>query len=87
MMGKDLYIKSVHTSDNGRLVEANLHMGSDNHPVYFRSNDITLKSNTEAFLVLALPPCMRKGRDVVAEGGISGHLLDAINAIQDIYIS
>jgi len=78
-------VKTIHTSNDGSLVEAELQIGPTSHHIYFRSNDIILSGNMEAFLTLALLPSMTKGGALVADGKASQRFLDALHTILDIY--
>lgn len=77
-------IRSIGTSDPG-LIEVELQVGSKSHHVYFRSSDIILTGNMEAFLASALLPSMREGGTLVADGKASQRFLDAVDTILDIY--
>jgi len=78
-------VESIHISDDGSLVEAVLQIGPTSHHIHFRSNDIILTGNMEAFLALALLPSMMKGGALVADGKASRRFLDALHTILDIY--
>ena len=78
-------VKSIHTSNDGSLIEAELQIGPKSHRVYFQSNDIILTGNMEAFLALALLPSMVEGGAIVADGKVSQRFLDALHTILDIY--
>lgn len=77
-------ITPIGTSDAG-LIEVELRIGSKNHRVYFRSGDMILTGNMEAFLALALLPSMKEGGVLAADGNASRRFLDAIRTILDIY--
>lgn len=85
MSAEEVRISSINTADEGHLIEAELQWGSNNRRVYFRSNDVILTDNTEAFLSFALLPCMKRGGALVADGRVSQRLLDAMDTILDIY--
>jgi hypothetical protein len=78
-------VNSIHTSNDGSFIEAELQIGPTNHSIYFRSNDISLTGNMEAFLALALLPSMMKGGALVADGEVSQRFLDALPTILDIF--
>lgn len=78
-------VKSIHTSNDGSLVEAELQIGPTSHHIYFRSNDIILTGNMEAFLALALLPSMMNGGALIADGKVSQRFLGALHKILDIY--
>jgi hypothetical protein len=78
-------IKSIDISPDASLVRADVQMGSENHDLYFRSKDIPLTGNIEAFLAAALLPAMKVGGTLMAEGMASQRFLEAMRAIIDIY--
>jgi len=77
-------IRSIGTS-GAELIEVKLQIGSKSHHVYFRSSDMILTGNIEAFLALALLPSMKEGGALVADGKASQRFLDAMDTILDIY--
>jgi hypothetical protein len=80
-------IRSIETSPDAGLIKAYVQIGSKGHRLYFRSNNIALTGNIEAFLAAALLPSMKKGGTLIAGGRVSRRFLDAIHTIIDIYCS
>jgi hypothetical protein len=87
MSSESLHIRSIGPANKDGLIETEFQMGSRNHHVYFKSNDIALTGNIEAFLTLALLPCMREARALVAKEKVSRQFLDAIPKIMNIFCS
>jgi hypothetical protein len=81
------YIRNIRTSHDSSLIEAELEIGAESHYVYFRSNDISLTANLEAFIAFALLPSMKLGGVLVADGKASERFLNAIHKIIDTYCS
>ena len=87
MVLKTSRIKGIETAPDAGLITADVQIGSKNHHLYFRSNDIALTGTIEAFLMVALLPAMKRGGTVIAEGKVSRRFLDALQTIMDIYCS
>jgi len=77
-------IRSIGALDAG-LIEVEVQIGPKSDPIYFRSGDITLTGNAEAFLALALLPAMKEGGVLASDGRVSQRFLRAMDTIFDIY--
>ena len=85
MSQETLYVTSIDSSHEGGLIETEFQIGSRKHSVYFKSNDIALTGNVEAFLTAALLPCMREGCTLVTKEKVSQRFLKAIPEIMNIF--
>jgi hypothetical protein len=75
----------INKSPDARLLKSDLQIGPKKHHLYFRSNDIPLVGNIEAFLAASLLPAMKRGGTLVAGGQVSRRFLSALPTIMDIY--
>jgi hypothetical protein len=78
-------IKSIILSPDACLLEADILIDSDDHHIYFRSNDILLTGNVEAFLAATLLPAMKAGGTLSAKGKVSRRFLESLDTIVDIF--
>jgi hypothetical protein len=79
------HIRSINISPDACLLEADVQIGPEKHHIYFRSNDVPLTGNVEAFLAAAILPAMKVGGTLVAEGKANRRFLDALDTIIAIY--
>jgi hypothetical protein len=78
-------LNSIVTSPDAHSLEADVQIGSDSHHIYFRSTDIPLTANVEAFLSAALLPAMKAGGTLAATETVSKRFLSASETIMDIF--
>ncbi len=84
MRVQELRITPIDSGQRG-LVKVIFEMGSTTHEIYFKSDNAALTANAEAFIALALVPCMKRGISLAVNGEVSQKFLDAIEIISDIY--
>jgi hypothetical protein len=86
-MPKDLHIGEIKTIRGGQSVSAMLELDGRGQPVVFNSDDCPLTPRSEAFMAIALLPCMKLRVDCVVDSSVSSHFLEGLEKIQDVLIS
>ena len=84
---KTLYIKPFQKEGKSGPIRVDMQMGTNEHKLFFESQDIPLANNMDAFLTLGLLPCMKHGERIVVGGEVSPKLLESIRTLSYIYCS
>lgn len=79
-----LRIGPIKVNHEGNRVEAELQLGAVKHLVYYKTDDARLTPNLEAFITMALVPCMKKRVSITAEGQVSPGFLAKIENAQKV---
>ena len=82
---RELRITPMDATGQYGLVKVKFEMGSALHEIFFRSKNVALEGNMEAFIAFGLLPCMKRGSPLVVNGEVSERFLDALDLISDIY--
>jgi hypothetical protein len=82
-----LCIHHIETSDAGHLVEAELLDGNIKHRVYFKTSDASLSPQLEAFITMAIIPCMKKRIPLQVDGDVDARYLENIKKAQATLMS
>jgi len=73
-----LSIHQLRIGDDKHLVEAEVWDGNIHHPLYFKTNDTTLSPSLEAFINVAIIPCMKKKMALRVDGDVDASYLKNI---------
>jgi hypothetical protein len=85
---QEMSIGTIHSSEQGHLIEVEFQVKTKRYQVYFRSNETVLSENLESFIACALLPCMKAGGGaLISKGEVSQQFIASLSTIQDIYCS
>lgn len=86
-MSRTIQIVSADTKKGISSVDVDFQINNKKYQIFFRSADVELSTNSEAFLACAILPCMKTGAKIVADGEVSQRFISALPKIQDLYCS
>jgi len=79
----DMQIRLVQS--DAHSIEVVFQQGEDRFSVYYKTRDLELAANPEAFVALATVPCLKNGWNLSIDEELSPRFLKGLQAIQELY--
>lgn len=84
-MKSALHIGPIEADDAGREITVHLSNGSQTWSIDYKASEGILSPDTEAFVALALLPCMKMRLDCATQGSMSPVFDAGIETVQDVF--